>query len=135
MHGRRNTLVKKCILFFLWTAATIIKIKAKIITETTKIATEITKTLAAIGHIDNLILTADPRDIAMSTKKKIAVHGDIQRRNTTRLKKSIKAASVTEPKDDLTTALKNTLSSILLTIKEMTVMTQRTLIRSLKSLL
>ena len=82
-----------------------------------------TETLAIIRHTDNLILTADPKDIATSAKKRIAVHGDIQRRNAIRLRRSIKIVLATEPKDDLTTVLKNTSSSILLTAKETTVMT------------
>ena len=85
--------------------------------------------------MDNLILTADPKGIATSAKKRIAIYGNIQRRNATRPKRSIKAALATKPKDDLTTVSRNTLSSILLTAKKTIVMTQRTLIRSLKLLL
>ena len=59
----------------------------------------------------------------MSAKKRIIVYGDIQRRNVIRLKRSIKAALVIKLKDGLITALKNTLSSILLTVKEMIVRT------------
>ena len=46
-------------------------------TKTTKVATKITKTLAVIKYIDNQILTADLRDIAMSARKRIAIYKDI----------------------------------------------------------
>ena len=68
--------------------------------------------------MDNQILTADLRDVAISAKKRIIVYKNIQRRNIIRLKRSIKATSVIKLKDGLITALKNTLSSILLTIKK-----------------
>jgi hypothetical protein len=93
-----------------------------------------TKTSAAIKYINNQILTADPRDIATSARKRIIIHKDIQRRNKIRLKRCIKAALVIKLKDSLITALRNTLSNILSTIKETIVRTQRTLIRSLKPL-
>ena len=64
------------------------------------------------------MLTKDLKDVAISTKKRIAVYKDIQRRNIIRLRRSIKAALVIKPKDGLITALRNTLSSILLTVKE-----------------
>ena len=68
----RNTPVKEYIYiyFFLWIAATIIKIKAE-----TK--TKITKTLAVIKHTDNLILIADLRDITISAKKRFTIYKDI----------------------------------------------------------
>ena len=69
------------------------------------------------------MLTADLRDVAMSARKRIVVYEDIQRRNAIRLKRSIKAALVIKLKDGLITALRNTLSSILLTIKETIVRT------------
>ena len=59
----------------------------------------------------------------MSAKKRIVVYGDIQRRNAIRLKRNTKAASVIKLKDGLITALKNTLSSILLTAKKTIVRT------------
>ena len=71
----------------------------------------------------------------MSTKKRIIIYRDIQRRNIIRLRRSIKAALVIEPKNSLITALRNALSSILSTRKETIVRTQKTLIRSLKPLL
>ena len=120
MYRRKNTLVKKYILPFLRIAATIIKIKAK---TTTEIETKITETLAIIKYIDNQILTADLRDVAMSAKKRIVVHRDIQRRNIIRLKRSIKAALVIKLKDGLITTSRNALSSILLTTKETIVRT------------
>ena len=46
-------------------------------TKTTKIVTETTETLAAIKYTDNLIVIADLKNITMSTRKRIAVHGDI----------------------------------------------------------
>ena len=46
-------------------------------TKTTEIATEMTETLAAIEYTDNQILTADPRDVATSARKRIAIYGDI----------------------------------------------------------
>ena len=85
--------------------------------------------------MDNQILTTDPKDIAISVRKRIARHRDIQKRNIIRLKRSIKAVSVIELEDGLIAALKNISSSIPLTAKEMTVRTQRTLIKSLKPLL
>ena len=69
------------------------------------------------------MLTADLKDVAMFAKKRIAVYRDIQRRNKIKLKRSIKAALVIKLKDGLITALKNALSSILLTIKEIIVIT------------
>ena len=51
-------------------------------------------------------------------KKRIVIYRDIQRRNVIRLKRSIKATLVIKLKDSLITALRNTLSSTLLTIKE-----------------
>ena len=59
----------------------------------------------------------------MSAKKRIAVYKDIQRRNVIRLKRSIKAALVIKLRDGLIAASRNTLSSILLTIKETIVRT------------
>ena len=56
-------------------------------------------------------------------KKRIVVYRDIQRRNIIRLKRSIKAALVIKLKDSLITALRNALSSILLTVKEIIVRT------------
>ena len=56
-------------------------------------------------------------------KKRIAVYKDIQRRNIIRLKRSIKAALVIKLRDGLIAASRNTLSSILLTIKETIVRT------------
>ena len=70
LYRKRKTPVKEYILLFLWIAAIITKIKAKTITETAEIATKITKTLAIIKYMDNQILTADLRDVAMSAKKK-----------------------------------------------------------------
>ena len=74
MYGKRKTLVKKYTLPSLQITTTIIKIKAK---TTTKITTKITKTLAIIKYTDNQILTADLRDIAISTRKKIIIYRDI----------------------------------------------------------
>ena len=54
----------------------------------------------------------------MFIKKRIVVYRDIQRRNIIRLKRNIKAALVIKLKDGLITALRNALSSILLTVKE-----------------
>ena len=65
----------------------------------------------------------DLKDIVTSTKKKIAVYRDIQRRNKIKLEKSIKATLVIKLKDGLITALRNALSSILLTAKEVIVIT------------
>ena len=59
----------------------------------------------------------------MSVKKRITIYRDIQRRNIIRLKRNIKAVLVIKLKDGLITALKNTLSSILLTVKETIVKT------------
>ena len=116
MYRKRNTLVKEYILFSLRIAATTIKIKA----ETT---TKITETLAVIKYTDNQILTVNLKDIAISARKRIAVYRDIQKRNTIRLKRNIKATSVIKLKDGLITALKNALSRILLTAKETIVRT------------
>ena len=74
MYRKRKTPIKKYILPSLWITTTIIKIKAKTIT---KIITKIIKTLAVSKYIDNQILTADLRDIAMSAKKRIIIYGDI----------------------------------------------------------
>ena len=70
----------------------------------------------------------------MSARKRIVVHRDIQRRNVIRLRRSIKAALIIKLKDGLITALRNALNSILLTVKETIVRTQRTSMRSLKPL-
>ena len=77
LHGRRNTPAKKYILLFLWIIIITIKIKAETTTKTTEITTEMTETLAAIEYTDNQILTADPRDVATSARKRIVVHRDI----------------------------------------------------------
>ena len=82
-----------------------------------------TETLAIIKYMDIPIVTADPKDIAISVRKRIATYGNIQRRNIIRLRRSTKAALMIKLKDGLITALGNTLSSILLTIKEMIVRT------------
>jgi len=85
--------------------------------------TKTTKTSAIIKHINNQILTADLKDTAMSARKRIAIHGDIQRRSVIRLKRNTKATLVIKPKDSLTAILKNVSSSIPLTVKETTVRT------------
>ena len=77
LYGRRNILIKKCVLFSLWIAAIIIKIKAETITKITEIATEMTETLAVIEYIDNLIAIVDLKDVAMSARKRIVVYRDI----------------------------------------------------------
>ena len=77
LHGKRNTPVKKCILPFLQITAITIKIKAETTTEITKIATEMTETLAIIKYIDNLIVIVDLKDVAMSIKKRIVIYRDI----------------------------------------------------------
>ena len=82
-----------------------------------------TKTLATIKYTDNLIVKTDLKDIAISAKKRIAIYKNIQRRNIIRLKKSIKATLAIKLKDSLITALRNALSSILLTVKEIIVRT------------
>ena len=46
-------------------------------TKITKITTRTTETLAVIKYINNQILIADLRDIALSTKKKINIYRDI----------------------------------------------------------
>ena len=74
LYRKRKTLVKECILPSLWIAVIIIKIKTETIT---KIATEITETLAIIKYIDNLILMVDLRDITTSAKKRIIIYRDI----------------------------------------------------------
>ena len=74
LYRKRKTPVKKYILPSLRIATTIIKIKAKTITE---IATKMTETLTVIKYTDNQILTADLRDVAIFTKKRIAVYRDI----------------------------------------------------------
>jgi hypothetical protein len=77
LYRRKNTLVKKYILSSLQTIDTII---AK--TETTKTitkTTETTKTLVTIEYTDNLITTADPENVVISVKKRIADYRNIQR--------------------------------------------------------
>ena len=59
----------------------------------------------------------------MSTKKRIAIYRDIQKRNIIRPKRSIKATIVIKLKDSVITTLRNALNSILLTIKETIVKT------------
>ena len=118
--NKLQSLIKEYILSSLQITTTIIKIKAE---TTTKIITKTTLTLTVIEYTDNQILTVDLRDIAISTKKRIVVYRDIQKRNIIRLKKSIKAALVIKLKDGLITVLKNILSSILLTIKKIIVKT------------
>ena len=77
MHRRRNTPAKKRILLSLQIVVTTIKIKAETITKITEIATKTTETLAVIEHIDNLIVTADLRDVTISIRKRIATYRDI----------------------------------------------------------
>jgi hypothetical protein len=74
LYRKGKTPVKKHILPSLRINVTTIKIKAE---TTTEITTKMTETLAIIKHIDNQILTANLRDVAMSTKKRIVIHGDI----------------------------------------------------------
>ncbi len=45
--------------------------------KTTEIATEMTKTLAIIEYTDTLIVTANPKDITISVRKRIAIYRDI----------------------------------------------------------
>ena len=71
MYRKRNTPVKEYILPFLQIAVTTIKIKAKTIT---KITTKITKTLAVTKYIENLILTANLKDIASNICQKENCH-------------------------------------------------------------
>jgi hypothetical protein len=68
LHKRRNTLVKERILPSLQIAATTIK------AETTA---ETTETLVATKHTNNLIATADLRDVATSARKRIANYRNI----------------------------------------------------------
>jgi hypothetical protein len=75
----------------------------------------------------------DRKHVATSARKRIAVYGSIQKRNAIRLRKSTKAASATELKDGLTTALRNASSSMSPTTKETIV--RRTSTRSSKPLL
>ena len=63
--------------------------------------------------------TVDLGDVATSARKRIAVHGNIQRRNAIRLRRSTKTALAIELRDGLTTALRNALNSIFSTAKEM----------------
>ena len=53
----------------------------------------------------------------MSTKKRIVVYRDIQRRNIIRLKKNIKATLVIKPKDGLITALKKRFKQYIINYK------------------
>ena len=53
-----------------------------------------TKTLTIIKYMDNLIITADLRNITMSTKKRIIIYKNIQRRNIIKLKRSVKYYAV-----------------------------------------
>ena len=46
-------------------------------TKTTEIVTKITKILAVIKYIDNLIVIVDLKDIAISNKKRIIIYRDI----------------------------------------------------------
>jgi hypothetical protein len=94
------------------------KIKAK---TTTKIATKTTKTtetLVTIGHTDNLIAIVDSRDVAMSTRKKIANYRSIQIRNRQERKRPTKASSITTQIDASTITLRNGLSSTSLSAKK-----------------
>jgi hypothetical protein len=77
LYRRRNTLIKECILPSLQIAVIIIKIKTETITEITEIVTKIIKTLAVIKYMDNLIVTVDLRDVAISTKKRITIYKNI----------------------------------------------------------
>jgi hypothetical protein len=117
LYKRRSTLTKG--LPSLQIATTTIKTETttkitKTITETTKT----TKTLVAIKHTDNLIATVDLRDVATSAKKRIAGYGNIQIRNRQERKRLIKASLITAQMDTSTIALRNSLSSILLSAKK-----------------
>jgi hypothetical protein len=91
-------------------------------------------TIQVITTTAELTDLTDLGHAAMSARKRIAVHRTIHMRNTIRPKKSTKTALVTRLKDDLTTTLRNALSSTSLTIKG-TIMRTQTLTRSLKPLL
>jgi hypothetical protein len=86
-------------------------IVTKIEAETTTGMTETTKTTADLG------------DVATFARKRIAIHGNIQRRNAIRLRRSTKTALAIEPRDSLTTALRNALNSTFSTTKETIVRT------------
>ena len=80
------------------------KIEAETMTKTTtKIATK---------------MTTDLKDIAMSARKRIANHRNIQRWNAIKLRTSTKAALAIKLEDGSTTALRNASNSISLTTKE-----------------
>jgi hypothetical protein len=94
LHKRRSTPTKR--LPSLQIAATTIKTKTTIeITRTITETTKTTKTLVTIKHTDNLITTADLRDIATSTKKRIAGYRNIQIRNRQKRKRLTKASLIT----------------------------------------
>jgi len=119
LHRRRNTLVKECILPSLQTINIIItKIKAKTTTKITTKTTKTTKTLVAIKHTDNQIAIADPKDVATSTRKRIANHKSIQTRNRQEQKRPTKASSITAQTDALTITLRDSLSNTLLSVRK-----------------
>ena len=70
-------------------------------------------------------MIADLGDVATSARKRIAVHGNIQRRNAIRLRRSTKTALAIKPRDGLTTTSRNALNSIFSTAKETIVRTQK----------
>ena len=74
MYGKGKTPVKEYILLSLQIDVTTIKIKAE---TTTEIITKTTETLAVIEYTGNKILTADLRDVTISTKKRIIGYRDI----------------------------------------------------------
>jgi hypothetical protein len=140
LHGRRNTPVKERILLgriipSLRTVDTIVtKIEAETTTEIATETTETTETLVAIGHTDNLIATADPRDVATSARKRIAGHGSIQTRNGQERKRPTKASSMTAQTDASTIALRNGSSNTSLSArKEVTKIQRRRQMTPLKA--
>jgi hypothetical protein len=75
------------------------------------VTTQVVTTIAKLTDLTDL------GHAAMSARKRIAIYRTIYIRNTIRPKRSTKATSVTRPKDNLTTTLRNTLSSTSLTMK------------------
>ena len=90
-----------------------IKIKAK---TTTKIATETTEMTKTTPKTPKT--TVNSKDIATSTRKRIASHRSIQTRNRQEQKRPTKASSMTVQIDASTITLRNGLSSTSLSVKK-----------------
>jgi hypothetical protein len=103
-------------------------------TETEMTETEMTETIVASAATELIPGALDSRDVAMFVRKKIAVHGSTHTKNARRRKTTTRTGSMSAPRDDSATALRNDSSSISPIARERRKM-RKMLMTSLKLLL